>query len=108
MDAELCRRLGKIRSTPYWYYLAKKVGGITSDDWQEQANLITQEAIKAVSFDRLPNNIQRLIQRCEQSVEISQKLFGDKYFDSLSNEELEQIASQLFSQEPDEEIEEAA
>ncbi|RCJ20155.1 hypothetical protein A6S26_05385 [Nostoc sp. ATCC 43529] len=104
MNAELCRRLSLIRSTPYWYYIAKLAGGTTKDDWQKQVDLITQKAIEAGSFDKLPGDIQRLIERCEQSLEVSQRLFGDKYFDSLSNEELEQINNELFKNEPSEEV----
>lgn len=66
--------------------------------------MITNEAVAAASFDKLPERIQKLIQRCETSGQISEKSYGDRTADTLSIEELEQIAREVSKNEPVEEV----
>jgi hypothetical protein len=95
MDADLCRRAGRAKNTPYYRYV-----GQNAATFDEQ---FTQVLLEAGTFENLNPATQQFLQLCERSYDLAQDM---GMTDLVNPDNLQQIIDRLIAEQPFDEIEE--
>ena len=89
MDAELCRRLGAAKGTPWWRYRSA-----SNEEFDEQ---MIQAGLKAKTLEGLPPEIVQFLDLCDRSFEVAEKMEIRDYNDP---EQLRKIIDAVIDEQP--------
>ena len=92
MDADLSRKAGWARNTPYWIY-SKNQQGDRASDWEQE---VIDTLVNAGTYGELEEGIKLFFDRCDRSVEIAESLGISDFYDS---DNLNKILDKLFDEQ---------
>lgn len=88
MDAELSRKAAIAMQSPYWRWM--KLGFVNEEQADFDASLIAK-LVEAKTFDNLDDGDKKLLERCENSLEVAKNLaISPSTFDSAQLEKIMQ------------------
>lgn len=96
MDANLSRKAGAAKNTPYYRYARQSSG----EDFDEQ---FIKTLIDAGTYENLSPSAQQFLRLCERSFTIAEEM---NLRDMTDPDNLQQVIDKLLSEVPSEEIEE--